>query len=282
MSEYNPEELFDEIIKLNSKLINGKDITFEKEYNNLPDKLYGDKEKVKQIVSNIFNNAVKYTEKGYVKLKVNSSLEENKCNLEIIIEDTGKGIKEENKDLIFDKFGRETKDTDKLGLGLGLTIAKSLVEMLNGKIKFTSEEGKGTTFAVNIKQDLEEVNKVDLSEKKVLILHTSNILKTYIRKILEKYEIKVYETSKCSEALEFLEDSKCDVVLTDILIEKEMSVKEFALISKFEKDLNIKIITIGRVENTTDHDYEGYVFDGYVSENLNENEIINKIKEVLK
>lgn len=144
------------------------------------------------------------------------------------------------------------------------------------------EEGKGTTFAVNIKQDLEEVNKVDLSEKKVLILHTSNILKTYIRKILEKYEIKVYETSKCSEALEFLEDNKCDVVLTDILIEKEMSVKEFALISKFEKELNIKIITIGRVENTTDHDYEGYAFDGYVSENLNENEIINKIKEVLK
>lgn len=282
MSEYNPEELFDEIIKLNSKLINGKNITFEKEYNNLPDKLYGDKEKVKQIVSNIFNNAVKYTEKGYVKLKVNSSLEENKCNLEIIIEDTGKGIKEENKDLIFDKFGRETKDTDKLGLGLGLTIAKSLVEMLNGKIEFTSEEGKGTTFAVNIKQDLEEVNKVDLSEKKVLILHTSNILKTYIRKILEKYEIKVYEASKCSEALEFLEDNKCDVVLTDILIEKEMSVKEFALISKFEKELNIKIITIGRVENTTGHDYEGYAFDGYVSENLNENEIINKIKEVLK
>lgn len=282
ISEYNPGELFDEIIKLNSKLVNGKDITFEKEYNNLPDKLYGDKEKVKQIVSNIFNNAVKYTEKGYVKLKVNSSLEENKCNLEIIIEDTGKGIKEENKDLIFDKFGRETKDTDKLGLGLGLTIAKSLVEMLNGKIEFTSEEGKGTTFAVNIKQDLEEVNKVDLSEKKVLILHTSNILKTYIRKILEKYEIKVYEASKCSEALEFLEDNKCDVVLTDILIEKEMSVKEFALISKFEKELNIKIITIGRVENTTDHDYEGYAFDGYVSENLNENEIINKIKEVLK
>ena len=107
----------------------------------------------------------------------------------------------------------------------------------------------------------------------------------------------MYETSKCSEALEFLEDNKCDVVLTDILIEKEMSVKEFALISKFEnemsvkefaliskfeKELNIKIITIGRVENTTDHDYEGYAFDGYVSENLNENEIINKIKEVLK
>ena len=281
--EYNAKELFNSLSTMVIPRIGDKKIEFKTRLaEDLPCVLNGDTGKIKQIILNLLTNAVKYTEKGYVKLKVNSSLEENKCNLEIIIEDTGKGIKEENKDLIFDKFGRETKDTDKLGLGLGLTITKSLVEMLNGKIEFTSEEGKGTTFAVNIKQDLEEVNKVDLSEKKVLILHTSNILKTYIRKILEKYEIKVYEASKCSEALEFLEDNKCDVVLTDILIEKEMSVKEFALISKFEKELNIKIITIGRVENTTDHDYEGYAFDGYVSENLNENEIINKIKEVLK
>ena len=53
-------------------------------------------------------------------------------------------------------------------------------------------------------------------------------------------------------------------------------------IVKYITTINIKIITIGRVENTTDHNYEGYAFDGYVSENLNENEIINKIKEVLK
>lgn len=282
INEYNIEELLNEIINLNSKLINGKDITLLKEYNNLPNKLYGDKEKVKQIVNNIFNNAVKYTEKGYVKLIVNSSIEEDICNLEIIVEDTGRGIKEENKDLIFDKFGRETKDSDKLGLGLGLTIAKSLVEMLDGKIEFTSIEGKGTTFTIKIKQSTKKINNVDLTNKSILLLHSSKILRTYMKKLLEKYDIKVYEASKCKEALDFLNKNKCDVIITDNLIEAEMSVKEFALISKSEIDLGLKIITLGRVKDSIDHDYEGTIYDGYISENLTENEMIDKIKEVLK
>ena len=121
---------------------------------NAPKVLRGDIDKIKRIVANLLDNAIKYTDMGYISLVVNSSNKNNLCNLEIRIEDTGIGMDQQVINHLFENFVRssEHKDSNKTGMGLGLSITKKLVDLMNGSIECESEEGKGTTFIVRISQ----------------------------------------------------------------------------------------------------------------------------------
>ena len=109
-----------------------------------------------QIINNLVSNAVKFTDNGYVKISADCTNEDNICNLKIIIEDTGKGIKKIDMDKLFTKFERLDVEinSDVSGTGLGLTITKKLVDIMNGNIEVESEEGKGTKFIVTIPQEV--------------------------------------------------------------------------------------------------------------------------------
>ncbi|MDO4996822.1 MAG: ATP-binding protein, partial [Bacilli bacterium] len=127
----------------------------------------GDKNKLKTIINNLLSNAVKYTEKGHIDFTVDCINNEDKCNLRITISDTGRGIRNDQKEFLFTKFYRleEDKDSDIEGTGLGLAITKSLVELMNGEINVNSTEGMGTTFMVTINQGLiDSSSKVEETE----------------------------------------------------------------------------------------------------------------------
>ena len=152
-TEYNPQELFNSITKNMKLRIGDKPIELRTNFSsNLPEELYGDREKVKQIINNLLSNAIKYTNQGYIDFIVDSINEKGKSNLTISIKDTGRGIREEEKSKLFTKFYRleEDKDSNIGGTGLGLAITKSLVELLEGKIKVDSTEGVGSTFTVTL------------------------------------------------------------------------------------------------------------------------------------
>ena len=121
---------------------------------NAPKVLRGDIDKIKRIVANLLDNAFKYTDMGYISLVVTSSIKNNLCNLEICIEDTGIGMDRQVLNHLFENFVRssEHKDSNKSGMGLGLSITKKLVDLMNGSIECESEESKGTTFIVRISQ----------------------------------------------------------------------------------------------------------------------------------
>ena len=120
----------------------------------IPSTLYGDREKVKVILNNLLSNSVKYTDHGFIELNISSLVYKDKCNLRITVSDTGKGIKEEDMDKLYDRFYRseENKDSDIEGTGLGLSITKSLVELLEGKITVNSTEGEGSSFTITLSQ----------------------------------------------------------------------------------------------------------------------------------
>ena len=121
----------------------------------IPDELEGDEVRIRQIFTNLLNNAVKYTEKGSVTLKVRfKKLEEGKILLTIIVWDTGIGIKSEDKEMLFRKFERLEMERNSTleGTGLGLTITHRLVDLMGGKIEVESEYGKGSIFTVTIPQ----------------------------------------------------------------------------------------------------------------------------------
>lgn len=155
IEEYDPQELFNDLTILAKKRIGKKNIEFKTEFSNIPESLFGDRKKVKEIIINLLSNAIKYTNEGTIEFKVCTGMDRDKCNLIIRVIDTGIGIRPEIKDRIFDSFVRDdnVKDSSTLGIGLGLSITKSLVELMDGGIMLNTEVGKGSKFTVVIPQD---------------------------------------------------------------------------------------------------------------------------------
>lgn len=274
ISGYNPKEVIEDIINLNKKRLTNKDVEIVSNYSELPDVVYGDKDKVKQIVSNLLSNAIKYTDKGKIEVSVSSSVKKDKCDIEIVVKDTGEGISEENIDLIFNKFGKLEKNSDTLGLGLGLFITKNLVNILGGNISVTSELGKGSEFKVFLHESLVDTStKLDLSSVNIMIIHSSNMIRAFLKNSIMKYEIKVNDFSNGVEAIKELKRVDYDVVIIDKYIS---DVKLVELVRTIKEDIssNIKIMVIGNEENI---DY----VDMFVSEELDINDIINNIKKAL-
>ena len=273
ISGYNPKEVIEDIINLNKKRLTNKDVEIVSNYSELPDVVYGDKDKVKQIVSNLLSNAIKYTDKGKIEVSVSSSVKKDKCDIEIVVKDTGKGISEENIDLIFNKFGKLEKNSDTLGLGLGLFITKNLVNILGGNICVTSELGKGSEFKVFLHESLVDTStKLDLSSVNIMIIHSSNMIKAFLKNSIMKYEIKVNDFSNGVEAIKELKRADYDVVIIDKYI-SDVKLEELVRTIK-DISSNIKIMVIGNEENI---DY----VDMFVSEELDINDIINNIKKAL-
>lgn len=154
---YNISDVLDELSNMARFRIGNKDIKLRCSFDdNLPEYLYGDRDKIKRIISNLLTNAIKYTNNGLIDFIVKSSIINDKCNLKITIKDTGKGIDKNNIDKIFNKFYRDDidKDSDISGTGLGLSITKSLVELMDGKITVESALGLGSTFTVVLCQKI--------------------------------------------------------------------------------------------------------------------------------
>ena len=274
ISGYNPKEIIEDLVNLNRKRLTNKDIEIVSNYSELPDVVYGDKDKVKQIVSNLLSNAIKYTDKGKIEISVSGSVKKDKCDIEIVVKDTGKGISEDNIDLIFNKFGKLEKNSDTLGLGLGLFITKNLVNILGGNISVTSELGKGSEFKVVLQENLVDTStKLDLSSVNLMIIHSSNMIRAFLKNSIMKYEIKVNDFSNGVDAINELKKVDYDIVIVDKYI-SDVRVEELVRTIKEDISSNIKIMVIGNQENI---DY----VDMFISEELNMNDIINNIKKVL-
>ena len=268
------KDVLNDLVNLNRKRLTNKDIEIVSNYSELPDVVYGDKDKVKQIVSNLLSNAIKYTDKGKIEISVSGSVKKDKCDIEIVVKDTGKGISEDNIDLIFNKFGKLEKNSDTLGLGLGLFITKNLVNILGGNISVTSELGKGSEFKVVLHESLVDTStKLDLSSVNLMIIHSSNMIRAFLKNSIMKYEIKVNDFSNGVEAIKELKKVDYDVVIIDKYI-SDVRVEELVRTIKEDISSNIKIMVICNQENIN------YV-DVFIGEELDINDIINSIKKVL-
>lgn len=152
--EYNLYEIVKDVTELFKYKVEEKGLKFKLNMKLIENNLIGDPDKIKRILANLIDNAIKYTEKGKVVVSVYNKIRNNKCDLTISVEDTGIGIDNKTSKKLFGNFNRSEKHMDShiSGMGLGLSITKSLVEMMNGKITYGSELGKGTKFVVRLSQ----------------------------------------------------------------------------------------------------------------------------------
>ncbi len=162
--DYEISNLINNIISSNAAAAESKLIKFNLNIDaNLPSHLIGDELRVKQIFDNILSNAFKYTRSGAVEWSIGFERNANDIWLISKVKDSGIGMKKEDIDKFFSKYNQFNSSVE--GLGLGLSITKEIVEMMDGTIAIESEYGKGTVFTVKIKQQLQ--NETPISEKTV-------------------------------------------------------------------------------------------------------------------
>lgn len=186
---------------------------------NLPEKLYGDRQRIRQVIINLMNNAIKFTDKGYVKLTIKTEpLDEEHINVIYQVEDSGQGIKEEDISKLFGTYAQVDKEKNhfKEGTGLGLSIAKQMVELMGGHIDVTSEYGKGSTFYFNIPQKIcSDKKAADVkSEKRAEKIIAGKFINPWIEQqfqsLVQAYGIQTIEFSKVWSG-----EAKADIVFTD-------------------------------------------------------------------
>lgn len=190
---------------------------------NIPDSINSDSHRIKQILTNLVSNAIKFTNRGYVKILANLDTRSNQ--IVIRIKDSGKGI--ENTKLVWDGFSQEDSSISRNfgGTGLGLTISKSLIELLGGDISVSSQVNKGTEFMLSfpfteaIESDAktkQEDNNLDLAHISVLVAEDNLVNQMVIIKHLENLGIDADLVQNGYEAVENCKKQSYDYVLMDI------------------------------------------------------------------
>ena len=217
-----------------------------------------DEQIFRQVINNLVNNALKYTYTGGVTVSVDSITEDSNSYARIRVKDTGIGIPEESLGLIFQEFRQVSEGFNRHfeGTGLGLTITKNFIEMMNGQINVKSKVGAGSTFTVlfpllkNYQQlEIKKVDKVDENkfiEKDFALKETLNILivdndesSRDIIKLFLKDSCKMDFADSGEKAFRLINDKKFDIILMDINLGKGMSgvetTKEIRKIESYKK-----------------------------------------------
>lgn len=289
-TEYNLLEVLNNLQKLILPRIAERPIELRCDFaSDLPECLYGDSGKIKQIITNILTNAAKYTNEGFIDFNVSCINDKDNCSLKITVKDTGRGIKKEKIDKLFQKFERldEDKNTTIEGTGLGLAITKRLVEMMGGKIVVDSIYGEGSTFTVFIKQEIrtkkqkEEIatNLLTFDNKKVLVVD-DNILNLKVsKKIFKEFGIDIDTSESGFDCLNKIENGiKYDIIFLDIMMPKLSGVETLKRLKQLEQ-FNIPVIalTADAIYSTGNtNKYIDVGFNDYLTKPI-EKDLLNKI-----
>jgi signal transduction histidine kinase/CheY-like chemotaxis protein/TolA-binding protein len=196
----------------------------------IPDSLIGDSTKVSQIILNLINNALKFTQNGNVNViaKLFDKSEEN-ATIYFEIVDTGIGIPEDKLQTVFESFSQGSVEVNRKygGTGLGLTIVKKLIELLGGEIKLKSEVGKGSTFTFKLDfsinnepiekaEEVKSYNDKQLKHKSILLIEDNKINQMITRKMLENKAIYCEIIDNGEDAVELLKVKHFDMILMDV------------------------------------------------------------------
>ena len=233
----------------------------------IPDGLVGDASRVKQVLLNILNNAVKFTHKGSITLTISwEPKEEDAGNLHVSVADTGIGIKEEDIGRIFDSFSQVdiVKNKSIKGTGLGLAICKNLLNLMGGGIRVESVYGEGTTFIFYVEQRVFDGKKCEFDpdnfkrdegnvftvpfvspDTRVLIVDDNRVNLEVAKGLLRQYRVDITTALSGEEALDIIyRDNNFDLIFMDHMMPKMDGIETTAHIRHRETDRNVPVIAL--------------------------------------
>ncbi len=258
----------------------------------LPDTMYGDEMRLRQVIVNILNNAIKYTQKGSVTLDVSGTRKyDDTILLKIDVTDTGMGIKQEDLENLFDKFKRLDMEKNKTveGSGLGLAITSSLLKLMGGSISVQSEYGKGSVFSIELPQKIIGDTRIgdfrsrissNLKDRKeykesftapnafILVVDDTPMNHVVIRELLKPTKVQIDTARSGAECLEKQHDIKYDLILLDYRMPGMDGTETFHRIKEDKDSPNadtpIIVLTANAISGARDN-FLKVGFDDYLS-----------------
>jgi len=280
----NTVSLFEQSITFNEK-----EIFFFVE-NNLPTDFYikSDEMRIQQILNNLLNNAIKFTQKGHVKLIV--KLINDK--LSFSVEDTGIGIEPNKQAIIFDRFRQANENIDRTygGSGLGLSISKSLAQMLDGDILLQSQKGKGSTFTFLLKIEQKEkiklqqtnASKITFNQETILIVEDVKDNQIYLDAILKNANLNLLWAATGREAIDVFEKNKTEIKL--ILLDIQLPDFSGEIVAEKIRNTNKTIPIIAQTANALNDEKEKYLqsnFTDFIGKPINKQKLFSCITKYL-
>jgi len=309
---YSLSSLVDDVVNLIRIKVYDSDVEFIVNLDgNLPNQLFGDEGRIRQILINIIGNAIKHTEKGNISLSVNGEIGENDIlNLILSVEDTGSGISEENLEHLFTEYFQVRKESE--GVGLGLSITQGLVTAMDGRINVESEIGKGTKFTITLPQNIENHEKVadiqnntkqktgssDMGkgdkkpamftapEAKVLVVDDIKTNLKVVSGFLDPYKMTVDLCLSGKDAIEMVKTEHYDLIFMDYRmpemdgIEATRQIRELDDDNEYYKNLPIIALTADAVAGRKEMFIENK-FNDFMSKPIDGDKLFSILEEWL-
>ena len=286
--KYNIKLLLKKIVTLYSDECSKKGLTFRSDIaSDLPEYLYGDNLGLKNVLTSILDNSIKYTKEGYIELNVNTIIKNNIARLIITIEDSGVGISSDEMDGIFYK---RKEEIDGSNMKSNLFTARKLITLMGGTIIPSSNYGNGTTMKIVLDQKIveeanEKYNKYEsfYDEKKILLVDDNISTEKIISKLLRDTNIKLDYVGLGKEALDKIRGKeKYDLILLDEVMDPLDGV---TVMKKFKDIRNFKTNVILLTRNNEyeyNEEYLKYGFSGYLLKPISKDKLFEIIDKYLK
>ena len=267
----------------------------------LPNELYGDEVRLRQIVVNLLGNAVKYTREGTITLNITWQQQEDTAWIKIDVEDTGIGIRKEDLETLFDSFQRVDLKSNYniVGSGLGLTICQQLCSLMGGDIGVKSEYGKGSIFTVVLPQRIVDVKTLYGDEKNkkvsvpktmchvsfyapmahVLVVDDNELNIKVVQGLMKPYGMKKDTATSGEEAMEKIRKNMYHVIFLDHMMPKMDGIETLSTIKKQIKNFSTPVIAL--TANAISGVREMYIekgFQDYLSKPVNPEKLLEKLK----
>ncbi len=296
-SHVNPEVIFREIEEIFKLKISSKNLQLIIDIDpNMPYALMLDETRFRQILLNLVGNAVKFTEKGYIKITAKSLYKKgnpSKITLTISVEDTGMGIPEKEQESIFNAFQQQSgQDFGKFGgTGLGLTISKRLIEIMNGQISLKSVVNQGTHFMI-ILADVEvssekpsiieeksfELENMTFDKGKVLVVEDVDASRLLLSELLNKVKVDVLTAENGQEALLLAGEYQPDVILMDIRMPVMDGMEATKQLKRNENTKHIPVIALSASSKPSEIELLPEIgFAGYLPKPVNINNLLSEL-----
>ena len=287
-AEYHLSSLLNDLINMIQKRAENKGLSFEVEAGaKIPSVLFGDEIRIRQIITNILTNAVKYTEKGGVTLRVNYiPIDDENIYLCISVSDTGIGIKPEDIKKLYSAFERieEKRNRNIEGTGLGMNITNKLLKMMGAKLTVDSVYGQGSNFSFQIVQqvmnpepigDFKENFKKSLSGKreyhetftapdaKILVVDDTVMNLTVVKGLLKQTKIKIDTALNGKECLNLVQKNLYDIIFIDHMMPGMDGIETLKAIKVLDNNLNKNTPVVSLTANAISGAREQYLAAGF-------------------
>lgn len=270
--------------------------------NGLPSVLYGDEVRIRQILTNLITNAIKYTHEGSVTLIVNGRQENDTLHLHFAVKDTGIGIKPEDIRKLGSAFERveESRNRNIEGSGLGLSITTQLLQLMGSNLKVDSEYGKGSIFSFDLDQSIVsaapmKLEKPELSDSdanisfiapnaKILVVDDNAMNRRVFTGLLKKTKIQIEEADSGSKCLELVQNSHYDLIFLDHMMPEMSGVEAFQFMQEWDDypcKNTPKIMLTANALAEAEKEYMELGFDGFLAKPIIIRELESLIQDLL-